>query len=46
VADSQRLERDVVDYASLSQSVIEMTKIITDSMVQVKKLPSAAMLTP
>jgi len=45
VADSQRLERDVVDYASLSQSVIEMTKIITDSMVQVKKLPSAAMLT-
>ena len=46
LADSQRLERDVVDYASLSQSVIEMTKIITDSMLQVKKLPSAAMLTP
>ncbi len=45
-ADSQRLERDIVDYAALSQSVIEMTKIITDSMLQVKKLPSAAMLTP
>ena len=45
LADSQRLERDVVDYASLSQSVIEMTKIITDSMLQVKKLPTAAMLT-
>ena len=45
-ADSQRLERDIVDYAALSQSVIEMTKIITDSMLQVKKLPTAAMLTP
>jgi hypothetical protein len=43
--DGQRIERDVVDYAALSQSVIEMTKIITDSMLQVKKLPSAAMLT-
>ena len=45
-SDGQRIERDVVDYAALGQSVIEMTKIITDSMVQVKKLPSAAMLTP
>jgi hypothetical protein len=44
-ADGQRIERDVVDYAALSQSVIEVTKIITDSMLQVKKLPSAAMLT-
>ena len=35
-ADGQRIERDVVDYAALSQSVIEMTKIITDSMVQVR----------
>ena len=43
--DGQRIERDVVDYAALSQSVIEMTKIITDSMLQVKKLPSAALLT-
>jgi len=44
--DGQRIERDVVDYAALSQSVIEMTKIITDSMLQVKKLPAAPTLTP
>ncbi len=46
LADGQRLERDVVDYAALNQSVIETTKIITDSMLQAKKLPSAATLTP
>ncbi len=45
-ADGHRLERDIIDYGALSQSVIEMTKIITDSMLQVKKLPTAAMLTP
>jgi hypothetical protein len=45
LADGQRLERDVVDYAALNQSVIETTKIITDSMLQAKKLPSAATLT-
>jgi hypothetical protein len=46
LADGDRLERDIVGYATLSQSVIEMTKIITDSMLQVKKLPPAATLTP
>ena len=46
VADGNRVERDIVEYAALSQSVIEMTKIITESMLQVKKLPSAPTLTP
>jgi hypothetical protein len=46
VADGNRVERDIVEYAALSQSVIEMTKIITDSMLQVKKLPAAPTLTP
>ncbi len=45
VADGHRVEREVVEYAALSQSVIEMTKIISDSMMQVKKLPVAPPLT-
>lgn len=44
-ADGNRVERDIVEYAALSQSVIEMTKIIVESMLQVKKLPPAATLT-
>ena len=46
LADGNRVERDIVEYAALSQSVIEMTKIITESMQQVKKLPGAPTLTP
>jgi type I site-specific restriction endonuclease len=38
-ADGERVERDIPEYAALSQSVIQMTKIITESMTQVKKLP-------
>lgn len=41
LADGDRVERDIVEYAALSQSVIQMTKIITESMTQVKKLPVA-----
>jgi hypothetical protein len=46
LADGDRVERDIVEYAALSQSVIEITKIITESMTQVKKLPTAPTLTP
>jgi len=35
-ADGNRVQRDIVEYAELSQSVIQLTKIISDS---VKKLP-------
>jgi hypothetical protein len=45
LAEGNRVERDIVEYAALSQSVIEMTKIITESMLQVKKLPEAPTLT-
>jgi len=45
-ADGHRLERDIIDYGALSQSVVEMTKIISDSMLQVKRLPAAPTLTP
>jgi len=40
-ADGDRIERDVVEYAALSQSVIQLTKIISDGVAQVKKLPDA-----
>jgi hypothetical protein len=36
--NSNRLQRDIADYASLSQSVMQLTKIVSDS---VKKLPDA-----
>ena len=40
-ADGNRVERDIVEYAALSQSVVETTRIITESMMQVKKMPKA-----
>lgn len=36
--DSSRLQRDIVDYAAISQQVMQLTKIISES---VKKLPDA-----
>jgi hypothetical protein len=35
--DGNRVQRDIVEYVSLSQSVVQMTKIVSDSMVYVKK---------
>jgi hypothetical protein len=40
-ADSDRVEREIVEYASLSQSVIQLTKILADGVTQVKKVPDA-----
>ena len=34
--DGDRLQGDIVEYASLSQSAVQLTKIVTDSMTQVK----------
>jgi hypothetical protein len=36
-ADGNRVEREIVEYAALSQSVIQLTKIIADGVVQIKK---------
>lgn len=36
--DSRRLQNDISEYASLSQQVMELTKIISES---VRKLPDA-----
>jgi hypothetical protein len=40
-ADGSRVERDIVEYAALSQSVTQLTKIIADGVTQVKKIPDA-----
>lgn len=40
-ADGDRVERDIVEYAARSQSVVEMTRIISESMMQVKKISKA-----
>jgi hypothetical protein len=39
--DGSRVQRDIVEYAALSQSVMQLTKIISESLMQVKKLPDA-----
>jgi hypothetical protein len=40
-ADASRVERDIVEYAALSQSVIQLTKIIADGVTHVKRVPDA-----
>ena len=42
-ADGDRVQRDIVEYAELSQSVMQLTKIISES---VKKLPGAPSISP
>jgi hypothetical protein len=39
--DGSRVQRDIVEYSALSQSVMQLTKIISESLMQVKKLPDA-----
>lgn len=39
--DGNRVERDIMEYAALNQSVIQLTKIISESMTNVKKVPDA-----
>jgi hypothetical protein len=41
VTDSGRIEQDVVEFAALNQSVINMTKVISDSVARAKA-PGAA----
>jgi hypothetical protein len=39
--DGRRVHREIVEYASLSQSVIQLTKIVSEGMTHVKKVPDA-----
>ncbi len=40
-ADGNRVQRDIADYAALNQSVIQLTKIISEGVTHVKKVPDA-----
>lgn len=42
-ADGHRVQRDLMDYADLSQAIMQMTKIISES---VRKLPGAPGISP
>jgi len=42
-ADGNRVQRDIVQYAELNQSVVQLTKIISES---VKKLPGGLSISP
>jgi hypothetical protein len=42
VTDSGRIEQDVVEFAALNQSVINLTKIISDSVARAKDTSAPA----
>jgi hypothetical protein len=44
-AQGNRVQRDIVEYASLSQSVVQLTKIVSDGMTHVKRVPDAPTIT-
>jgi hypothetical protein len=37
-----RIQNDIVEYAELSQSAVQLTKIVTDSVAQVERMSSSA----
>ncbi len=41
-ADGSRVQRDIEEYAALNQSVIQLTKIISDGMTHVRELPETS----
>jgi len=43
LADGDRVQRDIIEYAELSQSVLQLSKIISES---VKKLPGSPSISP
>ena len=40
-----RVQRDIVEYAALSQSVVQLTKIVSDGMTHVRRVPDAPSIT-
>jgi hypothetical protein len=41
-SDGNRVQSDIVEYASLSQSALQLTKIVTDAVAHVKGISAAA----
>jgi hypothetical protein len=39
--DGRRVQREIAEYASLTQSVIQLTKIVSEGMTHVKTVPDA-----
>jgi hypothetical protein len=39
--EAKRIQRDIMEFASFSQSVMQMTKIVTDGMTRVADVPDA-----
>jgi len=44
--ESQRVQREIVEYATLSQAAMQSTKIITESLTHWKKVPDAPSVRP
>ena len=40
-SEAARVQREIVDYASLSQAALQSTKTIAESLTQWKKVPDA-----
>jgi hypothetical protein len=40
-----RVQRNIVEYASLSQSVVQLTKIVSEGMIHVKRVSDAPSIT-
>ena len=43
LSESARVQREIIEYAKLSQSAIQSTKIITQRLSSLKKVPDASM---
>jgi hypothetical protein len=39
--DGNRVQREIVEFASLSQSIMQLTRIISESVTHVKKVPDS-----
>ena len=41
-SEATRVQREITQYSTLSQAALQSTKIITESLTQLKKVPDAA----
>jgi predicted ATP-dependent Lon-type protease len=41
-SEAARVQREIIQYSTLSQAALQSTKIITESLTQLKKVPDAA----
>ena len=44
INESERVQREIIEYATLSQSTMQSTKIISESLAQFNKVPDAVRL--